>query len=482
MDTARGDEMTQRDKTMRLLTRRAALAAGAASMAVAAVGSAARISWAAAAPRAGAGQLEPAAGGWRTWFLMSGADLRPPPPPNSEGELSQVRGALGAVDALMLDRIAFWDAGAPPYRWNELATDLSFRGTFGTSSAAYPRVQAYLNMAIHDATVAAWDAKYAYNRARPSQLDATLTPLVAVPRSPSFPSEHAAAAGAAAEVLAYFAPKEAEALRSMAEEAASSREWAGVQYASDTAAGLDIGRAVAKLAIDAARSDNSEATWDGKIPEGPGLWKGENPVGAAERFWKTLIVPSADALRPPPPPAYDSPGRAQEIDAVKNFPRTPATNGLGIWVQYQVRGAPNFNLVFNREISRRVFEEHLEDSPLPARIYALLHATYQDAWITTQDAKFTYWTARPNMFDPSITTLFPNPRNPSYVSNGSALATSPSLILAHFFPRDATALIKQANEYGEARLWAGIHFPSDIETSRRMGEKLAAAAIALDGG
>src|SRR5919204_980613 len=147
-----------------------------------------------------------------------------------------------------------------------------------------------------------------------------------------------------------------------------------------------------------------------------------------------------------------------------------------MWVQYQLRGAPNFNIVQNREISRRVFEEHLEDSPLPARIYALLHAVYQDAWITTQDAKFTYWTARPSMFDPSITTLFPNPPHPSYPSNASAQATSPSLVLAHFFPRDAAALIKQANEYGDARLWAGIHFPSDVETSRQMGEPLAAIA------
>lgn len=427
--------------------------------------------------------VEPGAGAWRTWFLMSGADLRPPPPPDSQSELSQVRGALGAVDAAMLDRIAFWDAGAPPYRWNELATDLSFRGALGTSSPAiYQRVQAYLNMAIHDATVATWDAKYAYNRPRPSQLDATVTPLVAVPRSPAFPSEHAAAAGAAAEVLAFFAPKEAESLRSLADEAARSREWAGVQYASDSAAGLDIGRAVAQLAIQAAQSDNFDtATWDGKIPEGPGLWKGQNPVGVADRFWKPLIVPSADALRPPPPPAYDSPERAQQIDAVKNFPRTPSTNGLAIWVQYQLRGAPNINIVYNREIGRRVFEEHLEDSPLPARIYALMHATYQDAWITTQDAKFTYWTARPNMFDPSITTLFPNPNHPSYVSNGSALATSPALVMAHFFPRDRDALIKQANEYGDARLWAGIHFPSDIAVSRTMGEQLAALAIARDG-
>jgi membrane-associated phospholipid phosphatase len=304
-----------------------------------------------------------------------------------------------------------------------------------------------------------------------------------VPASAAYPSEHAAAAGAASEVLASFAPREADSLRVMAEEAATSRVRAGVQYPSDTAAGLDLGRAVGKLAIAAAQTDNFDtATWDGTRPEGRGLWQGQNPIGVADRFWKPFIVPSADALRPPPPPAYDSPERAQEIDAVRNFPRTPATNGLAIWVQYQLRGQPNFNIIYNREISRQVFEQHLESSPLPARVYALLHAVYQDAWITTQDAKFTYWTARPSMFDPSITTLFPNPNHPSYVSNGSALATSPALILAHFFPRERAALMKQADEYGDARLWAGIHFPSDIETSRRMGEQLAALALARAAG
>ena len=285
------------------------------------------------------------------------------------------------------------------------------------------------------------------------------------------------------EVLAYFAPSQADALRSMAGEASTSRVQAGVQYPSDVAAGLDIGRSVAELAVKAAKDDSyNTATWDGVIPEGPGLWRGQNPSGASDRFWKTLVVPSADHFRPPPPPAYDSPERAQQIDAVKNFPRTPNTNGIAMWVQYQLRGASNFNIVFNRELGRRVLEERLDDSPLPARIYALMHAIFLDAWITTQDAKFTYWTARPSMFDPSITTLFPNPPHPSYPSNASAQATSPSLVLAHFFPRDAAALIKQANEYGDARLWAGIHFPIDVETSRQMGEQLAAAALARDGG
>ncbi len=389
--------------------------------------------------------VEPGAGTWRTWFLGHGSDLRVPAPPDSRDELAQVSGMVGRVDATTLDRIAYWDAGAPPYRWNEIATDMFFRGAFGTGN--YWRIQAYLNMAIHDATLATWDSKYVHNRPRPSEQDSSIVPIVALPASPSYPSEHAAVAAAASEVLAYFAPKEAEALRTLAGEASSSREWAGVQYPSDSSAGTDVGFGAAALTIAAARSDNYDtATWDGKIPEGPGLWKGQNPAGAADRYWKPLIVSSADALRAPPPPAFDSPERMKEVEAVKNFPRTPVTNGLAFMAQYGVRGTPGSNITFNREISRRVFEEHLEDSPLPARIYALLHAAYLDAWITTQDTKFTYWAARPNMFDPSITTLFANPPHPSYISNASAVVASPSLILGHFFPRDAAYFMKYADD------------------------------------
>jgi hypothetical protein len=177
---------------------------------------------------------EPAAGAWRTWFLQSGSDLRPPPPPDSVAELSVVRGMPGSLDDATRDRIAYWDAGPPPYRWNAIATDMFFRGAFGSSN--FPRIQAYLNMAINDATVAAWDSKYAYARPRPSQLDSSIVPIVALPSSPAYAAEHAAAAGAASEVLAYFAPSEAEALRSMAGEASTSRVQAGVQYPSDVAA------------------------------------------------------------------------------------------------------------------------------------------------------------------------------------------------------------------------------------------------------
>jgi hypothetical protein len=81
-------------------------------------------------------KVEPGAGAWRTWFLGRGSDLRLPPPPDGRDEVSQVRGMVGSVDAALLDRIAFWDAGAPPYRWNEIATEMMFRGAFGTGNGS----------------------------------------------------------------------------------------------------------------------------------------------------------------------------------------------------------------------------------------------------------------------------------------------------------------------------------------------------------
>ena len=99
-----------------------------------------------------------------------------------------------------------------------------------------------LNVAIYDAMVAAWDSKYLYRRPRPSDLSRSLTTAIPNPRSPSYPSEHAVAAGAASAVLAFFFPQQAAFFNAKAEEAGHSRLLAGVQYPSDVQAGLELGR------------------------------------------------------------------------------------------------------------------------------------------------------------------------------------------------------------------------------------------------
>src|SRR4051812_16984020 len=163
--------------------------------------------------------VEPTAGTWKTWAISSGKDFRVPPPPNyykTRQELVEVREALANQTPNVLGSISSWDAGAPSYRWMQLITN---RVVSGKPVTAYShRLYTYVSMAMYDATIAAWESKYAYNRPRPSEIDARLKTRLATPQSPSYPSEYAATAAAAAAVLSYFVPAEASAFQSQAEE------------------------------------------------------------------------------------------------------------------------------------------------------------------------------------------------------------------------------------------------------------------------
>jgi hypothetical protein len=137
----------------------------------------------------------------------------------------------GRRDAATLDRIAYWDAGAAPYRWTETLIEWAHVRS-PLAAGEQRRAFALVTVAMHDAMIAAWDAKYAYNRPRPTEQDASLTAAVAVPRSPSYPSEHAAAASAAAAVLGYLFPTDAEGFAGMAEAAGALRRPGGVPRAA----------------------------------------------------------------------------------------------------------------------------------------------------------------------------------------------------------------------------------------------------------
>src|SRR5438874_2598762 len=68
--------------------------------------------------------VEPGAGAWRTWVLSSGRELRIPDPPGwtqTSAEIETLRMLAGKRDATALDRISYWDTGAPGQRWNEIA-------------------------------------------------------------------------------------------------------------------------------------------------------------------------------------------------------------------------------------------------------------------------------------------------------------------------------------------------------------------------
>jgi hypothetical protein len=244
----------------------------------------------------------------------------------------------------------------------------------------------------------------------------------------------------------------------------------------NTRAGLDLGRAVAARVIEHLKADGTK--WAGTVPVGPGLWTGTSPGGVEDVQWKPFVLTAAHQFRPGPPPAADSAQRAAELAEVKNFKRTPVTNGKAFYWQFGQNGGPALHNRLSDEVGRRLAELSLDrNPPRAARAYALVHVAHYDGWIASQDSKFHYWTARPNQFDPTMVTVVPTPNFPSYVSNGATLGMAPAVVLGHLFPREASRYMGWAQEFGESRLWAGIHFRSDIEAGWEIGRRVGAAVL-----
>src|SRR5262249_49018595 len=223
--------------------------------------------------RPGPSQIEPHAGGWKTWVLSSGSQFRLPQPPDGLTQELEIRDLItrsSRRDTAALNAVSFWDAGPPGYRWNEIASNLLVKNNITGPRSA--RVLSLLNVAIYDATIAAWDSKYVYNRPRPSEVNSQVAPAIPVPNSPSYPSEHAAAASAAAAVLGYLFPNDAQTFERAARECGESRLNAGLQFPSDVSAGQELGSKVAALVIARGQTDGSNAVFTGQIPTGAGFW------------------------------------------------------------------------------------------------------------------------------------------------------------------------------------------------------------------
>ncbi|HUS06503.1 MAG TPA: vanadium-dependent haloperoxidase [Bryobacteraceae bacterium] len=419
--------------------------------------------------------IEPGAANWKTWVLSSGHEFRVPPPPDAaatQRELAWVKDVTALQDPRIADQVQFWDAGSPGYRWIENLIDRSLSETLGTVSGQ--RLYPYVAIAIYDATIAAWDSKYAYNRPRPAVADPTLPTRLATPNSPSYPSEHAAVAAAAAGVIAYFFPREADSLNAMAEEAARSRLYAGLQYPSDYFAGLELGRKVAARVIERAKADNSDAVWTGAVPVGPGLWIGTNPGNVTATNWKTFVLSSANEFRPPVPPAYNSPQMIAETAEVRTFPRTFNSNQKAFFWQ----SPEGRETLFWNYANKRLYETKLDQNPpRAARAYALLGVSIFDTFTASQDGKFTYWYIRPHQLDSGITPLFPAPNFPGYPSNHSSLSTARCEVLAYLFPREAASIRAVGKEAGDSRIWAGIHFQIDNVAGVNLGNAVARKVI-----
>jgi membrane-associated phospholipid phosphatase len=423
-------------------------------------------------------RIEPDAGSWPTWLLASGSQFRLDAPPNEAAtadEIAQLMAIAGERDEAAMQQITYWNAGSPSYRWNQIAVGaIDKRGIPGAPAS---RALALVHVAIYDATVAAWDSKYTYNRPRPSQVNPDLTTAIPNPPSPSYPSEYAVTAGAASTVLAWLFPDDAEFFEAQAQAAINSRLLAGVEYPSDVEAGFELGRQVAVVAIAHGATDGADAPWTGSVPTDPTGWTGDNPVAPQSGYWQTWALSSPDQFLPEPPPAYDSEQLAAEMEELRSFERTPFSNNKALYWEFGAGGRFN-NQIWNDTASRLVLEARWDDNaPRAAQAYALMNIAAYDAQVACFNAKYTYWAIRPFQYDPDFTPVFDTPNHPSYPAAHSCHSMAMAAVLADLFPVDAEEVMATANEAGESRIWGGIHFRSDIVAGEALGLDVANAVL-----
>ncbi|MCU0444168.1 MAG: phosphatase PAP2 family protein [Microscillaceae bacterium] len=407
-------------------------------------------------------QVEPNAGTWKTWFISSGKAYRLSAPKVGKEEVSQVLALQKNLSPEQLKQITYWNAGAPGYRWQNMMAK-----TWMTDAAKHGiTANMLLSVAIYDATIAAWDTKYAYNRPRPYEVDKRVQVYAPKPASPSYPCEHSVAAGVAVTVFAHFFPALADSVKKMAQQAMESRVAAGLAFPSDTQAGFELGKKIAEIEIKHTANYLNNTPWDGKMPEKPGLWRGRYAMMPHAGKSKTIALDSGSQFRPLAPPDF-----AKEMEELRNYKQTFSSIANAFFYANE----PFWDEVLNQKI----FEYNLHlNAPRAARMYALSAIGYYDGFIACWDAKFAYWGIRPDQYDPNFKPLLIHtPPFPGYPSGHAAVSSVTAELYAYFFPTEAAWFRSKAQEVAESRFQGGIHFRSDNEVALDLGKKVAGVII-----
>ncbi|TWT91845.1 vanadium-dependent haloperoxidase [Neorhodopirellula pilleata] len=224
-----------------------------------------------------------------TPFTLDSADqFRPGPPPPMDSqayadavdEVMQIGGKDSTIRTAEQKEIGvFWaDADGtftPPGHWNQITGNVLIdRGLDLVDNA---RVFALVNLALADAGIAAWDAKYLYDLWRPidairhadadgndqTTADPNWTPEWINPPFPAYTSGHSSFSGAADAVLTSLfgdnvafetqsdpasfdsiVTRSFDSFREAADEAGVSRIYGGIHFNFDNTAGLQAGRGI----------------------------------------------------------------------------------------------------------------------------------------------------------------------------------------------------------------------------------------------
>ena len=470
-----------------------------------------------------AANTDAGAGSWQTIVLTGPTQIAvaPPGPVTSidyQAELAAIRSAQARLTTDQRKSIDYWRRGGV-LRWNEILLELVARadlppapssdGTYPVPDANNPfadpqfpfgnppyaaRAYSYVAVAQFEALKVAWYYKYLYNRPSPSQFDRSILALMPASELPAYPSEDAVLSGVTAELLKLLFPTSVEQITLKAAEQRQAALLSGKATASDIAAGLALGQAVASVFTARAAADGmrvaggSPAQWqalaDAAAARGEIPWKSQEvpprppmlPLFGNVRAW--MMTP-ADIVkeRTGPPPSTSSALMARELAEVRRAVDHLTRDQLAIvykWADGVSTPTPagHWNFIAAPYISSAQFSE-----VRAARAFALLNMAMHDAAVACWSTKYAYSSPRPSQLDPGIRTVAGLPNFPSYTSGHSTFSAAAAEVLSYLFPGGAAYFDGQKEEAAISRLYAGIHYRSDIEAGMVHGKRIGGYTV-----
>ena len=469
--------------------------------------------------------VDAGAGSWRMLVLTGPEQIAVPAPAAAtsdafRAEVEAVKAAQGRMTDAQRRAVEYWGGGGV-LRWNERMRALVARynlppaprpdGSYETPDAENPfadpgfpfanppyaaRAYGYVSVAQYEALKAAWHWKYRYDRPSPSRADAGVRALLPATALPAYPSEDAVLAGVTSEMLKLLFPASVEEITRAAAEQREAALLSGRATASDVAAGLALGRAVAALVTARARADGmgaaagTAALWQGLADSararGEVAWESQEtparppmlPAFGRVAAW-SMSAAQLEALNPPPPPSTSSAQFREELDEVRRTVRGLTRDQLAVALKWN-DGAGTYtppghwNHIATAHVARARMSE-----VRAARTFALLNMAMHDAAVGCWAVKFRYFNPRPAQLDPSIKTTIGLPNFPAYPSGHSTFSAAAAGVLSYVFPGAAGDFGAMADEAGISRLYGGIHYRSDIVRGREHGARIGADVVRL---
>jgi hypothetical protein len=185
--------------------------------------------------------------------------------------------------------------------------------------------------------------------------------------------------------------------------------------------------------------------------------------------WKTWFISSGREIPLPAPPALAA--TKKEIQGILSV-QQQMDSAQRQRILYWNTGSPSYRW---REVLHDVTVS--DTTGLFSFIMMLLTASIYDGMVATWDTKYTHKRLRPFEQDRRIKALIVQTSSPSYPCEYSVAAGVASTLIAHFFPQKADTAEQLAKDAMQARIAAGVQYPTDTKAGFELGRAVALKAI-----